>query len=170
MACMKVKLISPRAMVWVIILPPFPPPCPTKNRICFIDMSMPYCRISTARKVKGWGRHFFHQIEPNWPLPYSTMPVPQLRDAKAGGLGHLLQYFREYNAKTQNRAGKGSILMWRRFTLIYLWSMHGQRLICRDYVIRGLLCTHSVLCAKGVAGLTTNFHNGRTSRPWTSRL
>ena len=30
-------------------------------------------RISTARKVKGGGRRFFHQIEPNWPLPYSNI-------------------------------------------------------------------------------------------------
>ena len=29
-------------------------------------------RISTARKEKDWGRHFFHQIEPNWPLPYTV--------------------------------------------------------------------------------------------------
>ena len=42
-------------------------------------------RIITARKEKGWRWHFFHQIEPNWPLPYSIMPVPRLREARPAG-------------------------------------------------------------------------------------
>ena len=42
-------------------------------------------RISTARKEKGWGWLFFPQIELNWPLPYSTLPVSQLRDARPVG-------------------------------------------------------------------------------------
>ena len=41
-------------------------------------------RIITARKEKGWRWHFFHQIEPNWPLPYSTVSVSWLRDQRAG--------------------------------------------------------------------------------------
>ena len=43
--------------------------------LCFIGTPSVGChRISKAIKVKGGGRrrHFFHQIEPNWPLPYST--------------------------------------------------------------------------------------------------
>ena len=32
-------------------------------------------RISIARKEKGWGLRFFPQIEPNWPLRYSNVPV-----------------------------------------------------------------------------------------------
>ena len=70
-------------------------------------------RISTARKIKGGGRHFFHRIEPNWPMPYSTVPVP--RQAVSPIAVHT--YMHEYNAETQNVAGKGSILLWRRFTL-----------------------------------------------------
>ena len=42
-------------------------------------------RVSTAREEKGWGQCFFRQIEPIWPLPYSTVPVPRLRDARPMG-------------------------------------------------------------------------------------
>ena len=38
-------------------------------------------RVGTAREEKGWGQCFFRQIEPNGPLPYSTVPAPRLRDA-----------------------------------------------------------------------------------------
>ena len=72
-------------------------------------------RVSTAREEKGWGRCFFCQIEPNWPLPYSTVPVPWLRDAR---LCRLLLYSICANTmpRVQNRAGKGSSLLQRRFT------------------------------------------------------
>ena len=83
-------------------------------------------RISTARMVKGGGRHFFHQIKPIWPLPFCTMPVPRLRDARPAGWVTWLQYMREYNVETQNRAGIGSIILWRRFTLpIFLLFIYG---------------------------------------------
>ena len=73
-------------------------------------------RISTARKEKGWGRLFFPQIKPNWPLPYSTVPVPQLRDARPAGWVTYCSICASTMPRAQNRAGKGSILMWRRFT------------------------------------------------------
>ena len=44
-----------------------------------------YRRASTAREEKGWGQRFFRQIEPNWPLPYSTMPIPRFRNARPTG-------------------------------------------------------------------------------------
>ena len=68
-------------------------------------------RIITARKEKGWRRHFFHQIETNWPLPYSTMacmPVPRLREARPAGLVTywLLQHMHKYNAKSPKQDRK----------------------------------------------------------------
>ena len=66
-------------------------------------------KISTARKEQVRGRHFFPQIEPNWPLRYSTVPGCQV-----GGC-QILHYMREYNAESPK--GKGSFLLWRRFTL-----------------------------------------------------
>ena len=57
-----------------------------KKAYCYEDFTeIRYHRISTARKEKGWGRLFFPQIEPIWPLPYSTVPVPQLRDVRPAG-------------------------------------------------------------------------------------
>ena len=65
-------------------------------------------RISTARKEKGWGPHLFHQIEPNWPLPYSTVPVPRLREARPAGLvtywGICIMH--EYNAEIPKQGRK----------------------------------------------------------------
>ena len=73
-------------------------------------------RIITARKEKGWRRHFFHQIEPNWPLPYSTVPVPRLREARPAGWVTYCSICASTMLRAQNRTGKGSILLWRRFT------------------------------------------------------
>ena len=47
-------------------------------------------------------RLVFSLIEPNWPLPYSTVPVLGL----AGGLGHLWQYMRKYNAESSKQGSK----------------------------------------------------------------
>ena len=87
-------------------------------------------RISTARKVKAGSRLVFSLIEPKWPLPYCTVPVPLLsvEGCRAIGLGHLLQYMREYNAerpkqgskrfncivKTINIADLGIIYLWKK--------------------------------------------------------
>ena len=55
----------------------------SKNSVTFsVWNKMVVHRESTARREKGRGRHFFHQIEPNWPLPFSTVPVQRLRDAR----------------------------------------------------------------------------------------
>ena len=43
------------------------------NLLAYNDVRWKH-RISTERKEKRW-RYFFHQIDPNWPLPYSTVPV-----------------------------------------------------------------------------------------------
>ena len=58
-------------------------------------------RINTARKEKGWGRHFFHQIEPNWPLP-----VPRLREARPAGWVSHCSICASIMPRAQNRAGK----------------------------------------------------------------
>ena len=49
--------------------------------------------VSTHRGVKGVGNHFFSQIEPNWPLPYSTVPVPLLRDTRPAGHGSTVSVY-----------------------------------------------------------------------------
>ena len=88
-------------------------------------------RIITARKEKGRRRHLFHQIEPNWPLPYSTVPVPRLREARLSGWVPLLQYMRKYGTMpiAQNRTGNGSIQLWRRFTFpIFLLFIYAYTL------------------------------------------
>ena len=82
-------------------------------------------RISTARKEKGWVRHFFHQIESNWPLPYSTKPVPRLKVARPAGWVTYCRICESTMPRAQNRAAKGSILLPRQNTspdlvIIYL--------------------------------------------------
>ena len=67
-------------------------------------------RISTARKEKGWGPQLFHQIEPNWPLPYSTVPVPRLRDARPAGWVTCCSICASTMPRAQNWTAKGSTL------------------------------------------------------------
>ena len=68
---------------------------------------------NTARWEKKGGRHFFSQIEPNFPLPYCTV----LEGCQAGGLGHLfrLQYMREYNAESNNTAKSSTLNKMKHF-------------------------------------------------------
>ena len=83
-------------------------------------------RIITARKEKAWRRHFFHQIDPNWPLPHSTVPVPQMRDARPASWVTYCSICTSTMPWAQNRTGKDSILMWRRFTFpIFLIFIYG---------------------------------------------
>ena len=107
-------------------------------------------RISTARKEKGWGRHFFHQIEPIWPLPpYSTVPVPRLREARpAGWVAYWGTYMREYNAESPKQGRKRSILLWRRFTvLIFLLFIYAYE---SSYVfLLSVLCLRIILVMNG---------------------
>ena len=49
-------------------------------------------RESTTRELKGRGRHFFTQIDPNWPLPYSAVPVPLLGDTRPAGWAPFAVY------------------------------------------------------------------------------
>ena len=71
---------------------------------------------------RGEGGCFFTQIEPNWPLPYSTVPVPWLRDARLAGWVTSC----EYNAESQKQDRKrfNSIVKTIGFdhlVIIYLW-------------------------------------------------
>ena len=68
----------------------------------------------------------FSIIEPNWTLPDSTVPVPGLRDAKAGRLGHLLQYMRKYKAESPKQGSKRFNSIVKTINIgdlgiIYLW-------------------------------------------------
>ena len=87
-------------------------------------------RVSTPRGEKGGGRRFFSQIEPNWPLPYSTVPLPLLRDAKPAGWVTYCSICVSTMLTAQNRAAKCSILLQRRFALpilLYLFFfIYGQ--------------------------------------------
>ena len=83
-------------------------------------------RVSTPRGEKGGGRRFFSQIEPNWPLPYSTVPLPLLRDAKPAGWVTYCSICVSTMLTAQNRAAKCSILLQRRFALpilLYLFFL-----------------------------------------------
>ena len=51
---------------------------------CIVGWIEPWIN-NTARWEKGGGRRVFSQIEPSFPLPYSTVPVPLLRDARPTG-------------------------------------------------------------------------------------
>ena len=70
------------------------------------------------------------QIEPNWPLPYSTVPVPWLRHARQAGWATYCSICASTLPRAQNRAGKGSIILWRRFTfplfLLFIYDYPGQ--------------------------------------------
>ena len=87
---------------------------------------------NTARWEKGGGRHFFHQVEPNWPLPHSTVQVPQLRDARQAGWVTFCSICASTMPRVQNRTAKGSTLMedetlYPSGYIIYLWfSMMGK--------------------------------------------
>ena len=81
---------------------------------------------NTARWEKGGGRHFFHQVEPNWPLPYSTVQVPQLRDARQAGWVTFCSICASTMPRALNRTAKGSTLMedetlYPSGYIIYLW-------------------------------------------------
>ena len=78
-------------------------------------------RISTAKKEKAGSRLAFSLIEPNWPLPYLTVPVARLRDARPAGwvtfCSICASTIQCTMPRAQNRTAKGSILLWRRLTL-----------------------------------------------------
>ena len=97
-------------------------------------MALPWeqrvCTVHLERK-RGGGWCFFTQIEPNWPLPYSTVPVQWLRDARpTGWVTYCSICMRETMPRAQNRAGKGSILHivktigFYHLVIIYLWCSH----------------------------------------------
>ena len=79
-------------------------------------------RISTARKEKAGSRFVFSLIEPYWPLPYST----RVEWCQAGGLDHLLQYIRKYNAESPKQGSKRfnsavKTINIANLGIIYLW-------------------------------------------------
>ena len=86
--------------------------------------------ISTARKEKAGSGLVFSLIEPNWPLPCSTVPVPRLRDARLAGWVTYCSICASTMPRAQNRAGKGSILVWRRLTFpIFLLFIHAWTIL-----------------------------------------
>ena len=83
-------------------------------------------RISTARKEMAGCRLVFSLIESNWPLPYSTVPVPLLRDARMAGWVSCLSICASTMPRAQDKAAKGSIILWRRLTLpIWVYFIYG---------------------------------------------
>ena len=58
----------------------------------------------------GGGRCFFTQIEPKWPLLYSTVPVPWLKDARLAGWVTYCSICASIMLRAKNRGEKGSIL------------------------------------------------------------
>ena len=77
------------------------------------------------------GRRVFYQVEPNWPLAYSTMPVLGLRDARPAGCSICESTM----PRAQNRVAKGSTLMEDETRcpsgyIIYLWWYLWRR-VCR---------------------------------------
>ena len=81
-------------------------------------------RISTTRMEMAGSRLVFSLIEPNWPLPYSTVPVLGLRDARPAGWVTFFSICASTMPRAQNRAAKGSIILWRRLTLpIWVYNL-----------------------------------------------
>ena len=66
-------------------------------------------RVSTPRGEKVGGRRFFCQIKPNWPLPYSIVPLPRLRDARPAGWVTSFSIWASTMPRAQNRATNASI-------------------------------------------------------------
>ena len=61
---------------------------------------------------RGGGGHFFTQVEPNWPLPYSTVHAVQwLRDARPAGWVTFCSKCASTMPRAKDRAEKGSILL-----------------------------------------------------------
>ena len=88
---------------------------------------------TVARLEKAGSRLVFSQIDPNWPLPYITVPVPLLRDARPAGWVNCFSIRESTMPSAQNRAGKGSILkedkmLCRSGYIIYLcmWAFDNQ--------------------------------------------
>ena len=79
---------------------------------------------------KGRGLNIFSQIEPNWPLPYSTMPLPWLRDARPKGWVNCFSICASTMPRAQNWTAKCSILKEDKILcpsgyIIYLWCRRG---------------------------------------------
>ena len=77
-------------------------------------------------RKRGGGWRFFSQIEPYWPLPYSTMPVPLFRNARPADWVNWFIICGSIMPRAQNRVAKGSILkedeiLFQSGYIIYLW-------------------------------------------------
>ena len=83
-------------------------------------------RVSTAREEKRvGGQRFFCQIEPNWPLPHSTVPVPQLREAMPAGWVTYCSICASTMPRAQGRKRFNCIVKTIHFSylpIIYLWG------------------------------------------------
>ena len=58
---------------------------------------------NAARWEKEWGQLVYSRIESNFPLPYSTMPVPQFKDARPTG---WVTFYSTVYARVQRREPK----------------------------------------------------------------
>ena len=89
-----------------------------KNSLVVVQMQLNYSTFAgigpfinnTVWWVKGGGWRFFSQIEPNWPLLYSTVPVPRLRDARPAGWVTCCSICASTMPRAQNWTAKGSTL------------------------------------------------------------
>ena len=83
-------------------------------------------RVSTAREEKGWGPRFFRQKNLTDPaVQYRASTT--VKGCQSDGLGHLLQYMREYNAKSPKQVRKrfnstAKTIHFSYLPIIYLWS------------------------------------------------
>ena len=69
-------------------------------------------------------RLVFSLIEPNWPLPNSTVPVLGLSDARLASWVTYCSICASTMPRAQNRAAKGSIILWRRLALpIWVYNL-----------------------------------------------
>ena len=86
-------------------------------------------RIITARKKKSWRQHFFHQIEPNWPLPYSSVPVPLFKGSQTQRAGSPIAVYAQVQCQ-EPKTGQQKVqfyceddlLFWSSYYLSMLWA------------------------------------------------
>ena len=143
-----------------------------KNRWKSRD-TVPENKYNKKGKGRG-GRHFFHQIEPNWPLPYSysTVPVPQLRDARsAGWVTYIAVYVRvQCRDPKQGRKWINSIVKTIHSSylpVIYLHtvplskrkSLRGSISTPLKGVVESLFNISVYLCIKDCSGMNIQFNN-----------
>ena len=106
--------------------------------------------------VKGGERHF-HKTDP---CRTDTVPVPWLRDARPAGRVTYCSICASTMPRAQNRAGKGSILFWRRFTfpifLFFICAPPPHLQIVSAITNTTFLCHSSSMYVNGSTGPKLN--------------